>query len=270
VREKAKEGLFFFSAFLIVVWLLSFLAPRPVGAAPQVDWQATVAPYVPGFIAIIRGGVLGIAFIAIALFAVATILPVRDWIAERTKKRSKHQERALRINDYRASSTTQADLRELKNLRQDHSLLYSRVSAICDKHLGGNRPATIHGLLGELEFIISRLQEQGSTPSQGAPGSPNWRAIAQLVEWARYEPVPRLRSTRDAFRAIGVTIPEADAQRGGEFNEWVVGMRSMATPSPTVLDASVTDDSTVADADATTDGRGKGDRRLPSRGGEER
>lgn len=241
---------------LLTTGLLGYATGQPL--LPQVDWQALVAPYLPGLIAIGKAGL--VTFLAIALCL--ALVPFRDWLIRKQQLGAEERRRKMlhvpvhhygSNSNHRPPAMAQIDPRELKHLRQDHQLLYRGIVAICDKHLGGARPATIHGLLNELEFVIAQLQEQSATPAQAAPSGPNWRAIAQLVGWAREERAPRLRASRDAFRAAGVPIPEADVKPGGDFNEWVRQMGSEATPSPTASIVSVVDDSTLTDADTDTD-----------------
>lgn len=264
--QKAKEGLFFFGAFMLVVWLLSFLAPRPVGATPQADWQELAAPYLPGLVAIVKGLLLAAAFTVLAALLCFILLPFRDWMIHRQQLHAEEHRRKMlhvpvnhygSVSNHRPPAMAQIDPRELKHLRQDHQLLYSRVAAICDKHIGGERPATTHGLVIEIEYLVSRfeaqLQEQSVAPAQAAPSGPNWRAIAHLVEWARSEPKLRFRATRDAFRAAGVPVPEVDARKGGGFGEWVKVTGMEPASSPTAPSVSVVGDSTLKDGGQSAD-----------------
>ncbi len=53
-----------------------------------------------------------------------------------------------------------------------------------------------------------------------------------------------LRATRDAFRTAKIAVPEADVQKGGAFNEWVMGL---APPSPITPEVSVADEKQATD-----------------------
>lgn len=253
------------AGLLSTIGLLGYVTGQPL--LPQVDWQALVAPYLPGLIAIIKAGVAAAAITVISVALCLVLIPFRDrLIRTGQEKAEEHRRKMLHVpvhhygsnSNHRPPAMAQIDPRELEHLRQDHQLLYRGIVAICDKHLGGARPATIHGLLDELQFVIARLQEQSVAPAQAAPGGPNWCAIAGLVAWARggakEGSAPRLRAFRDAFRAAGVPIPEVDVKPGGDFNEWVRQMGGEATPSPTAPSVSVDDDSTLKSTDdATTD-----------------
>ncbi len=221
--------------------LLSHQTGQPL--LPQFDFRAMVAPLVPGLVAILRAGVTAIGILLVVLLAFFTLIPIRDWFVSERKRLAKQSK--LKINDYRKTERAQEvapgnSWIEQKEKR-DYSTLYLGVASLLDRHAGGHRAATVEGLLQELERALATPK---ATPAVAAPSASDWRLIAQLVKWARGADSLRLRATRDAFRTAKIAVPEADVQKGGAFNEWVMGL---APPSPITPEVSVADEKQATD-----------------------
>lgn len=256
ILQRAKEVAFFISVFLLVVYGLSFLSPDTSSNPPAIGLKDLVAPYLPALLAILKAVLICILTIIIGL---ATI-PFRDWLERQQEKRI--NKRASKVaqeirapipaNDYRqkhqieipVASENVARTQVLSHALHERMALRSGVIALLnnlDNWAGSKERETANAesLIAELKQRIGALEQEArkpvARPSQTALSGPSWRAIAELVSWYKKEPVARLRASRDAFRAIGVQVPDVDLQPGGDFNEWVRGLAEIK-PSPTALD----------------------------------
>lgn len=255
--QRAREIAFFIGVFFLIVYGLSFLAPTPASSTPSVTLKDLLAPYVPGAIAILEA--IGICILAIAVSLV--IIPFRNWLAWQQKKHiSKRVSKVAQevevakapvpVNDYRqrhqiAMPATEAPEQVARTQVLSHALherlaLRSGVIALLN-NLGNwigseeREKASAENLVAELKQAIGALEQKSRQPvakaSQSALNGPSWRDMAQLVEWCRKEPAIGLKASRNAFRAAGIRISDADLQPGGAFNEWVSNLEVL--PSPT-------------------------------------
>lgn len=242
---------------------LSYMTGQPL--LPQIDWGALLLPLVPGVIAILRGGVLAIAILVISLAAIVIIPRVRnrlaEWQEERNKARAARAKAAqrtavastLKVHDWREQGKPRTMVQvpyphEIEAENRRLSEVYQGVRAIVGKHKPGGSTAIVpHQLLQELEEVIATL----SRPQVVGNPAKNWRELARVIEWARGEQQLPVRATRDIFRGLGVQLPEADAKRGGAFNEWVKGLPPL---SPTASVDPISDEKQATDAtDGPTD-----------------
>lgn len=278
--QRAREIAFFIGVFFLIVYGLSFLAPTPANSTPSVTLKDLLAPYVPGAIAILEA--IGICILAIAVGLV--IIPFRNWLAWQQEKhisnRASKVVHNVPINDYRqrhqtATPATEAPEQVARTQVLSHALherlaLRSGVIALLN-NLGNwigseeREKASAENLIAELKQAIRALEQKSRQPvakaSQSALNGPSWRDMAQLVMLARKEPAMRLRATRDAFRALGVQVPDTDLQQGGAFNEWVRNLEIL--PSPTAH--GVPDvDAKQAEMDGRTGKRDTGRTERPS------
>lgn len=229
---------------------------------PHVDFRSVLASYAPGAMAILKG--IGLAVLITIATAVTTfvILYVRAWIErkmEKLPKRASKSEssraRDMTVNDYRQKHPmrvavpieTDSTKRAISPQALTHALLErialrNGIIALLNRHhawssSGEREKASAEILIASLGQMVSELEAKASQPvamaSQTVLNAPSWREIAELVSWTRKAPAIRLRASRDAFRAIGIQVPDADLQPGGAFNEWVRGLNVEPMPSPT-------------------------------------
>jgi hypothetical protein len=238
--------------------VLSYQTGQPL--LPKIDWAGLLMPLLPGFLAILKAGAIVVAFALVGSLVYIVVIPVRDWLAAELAKRPAKAPKkpGFRYTDYRtavaAPTMQQTYPRMDEQERRAYAALHIGVRQLLEKHAGGHKAATVEGLLQELDQALARPKV-----APAAPASLDWRLIASLLNWARAEPTLRLRATRDAFRAIGIAVPEADVQKGGTFNEWV---RRMGGPSPTVAEVPSQDQKQATD-------NGQGDGRTETEGQEE-
>lgn len=260
-KEFWKENgiVIFFAAVGLITStvVLSYQTGQPL--LPKIDWGGLLMPLLPGFLAIVKAGALVVGFALVGVFVYGVVVPVRDWLVKELAKRPAKapKKSGFKYNDYRtavaAPTMQQTYPRMDEQERRAYAALHIGVRQLLEKHAGGHKAATVEGLLQELDQALARPKV-----APAAPGSLDWRLIAGLVNWVRSEPTLRLRATRDAFRAIGIAVPEADVQKGGTFNEWV---RRMGGPSPTVAEVPSQDQKQATD-------NGQGDGRTETEGQE--
>lgn len=269
--------------------LLSNATGQPL--LPQIDFKAEIAPYIPGLLAISKTAAL-VTIITVAI-AVAGFLTLyaRSFISykmeqlasKKTVERTKHVARhGVPINDYRqrhqiAMPATEMPEQVARTQVLSHALherlaLRSGVIALLNDlddwtSSEEREQASAESLIAELKQAIKiKVLERKSRrpvakPSQSALNGPSWRDMAQLVEWCRKEPAIGLKASRNAFRAAGIRISDADLQPGGAFNEWVRNLEVL--PSPTAH--GVPDvDAKQAEMDGRTGKRDTGRTERPS------
>lgn len=258
--------------------VLSNLTGQPL--LPRIDFKAELAPYLPGLLAILKTIALVVGICILAIIVGLATIPFRDWLEHQQEQRINRRasrvthQGPVPVNDYQQKhrvAMPATDMLErafppekIERALNEGITLRRNVIALLEQY-NGHRDRS-HDLavvlVVELNQVVARLKQDSkpaASASQTALNGPSWRAVAELVSWYKKEPVARLRASRDAFRAIGVQVPDVDLQPGGDFNEWVRGLAEIK-PSPTALDGP----SVVEKQSRNIDGR-RTDRRAAQR-----